>query len=148
MEWYLSLTILERAALWIIVGAYLTVMTGSFLDLIGNPWSWYRGIHSTPLFQVLMWLGALPLIVPFFVFLFLRKQALERAPLIGNLSSHIYHCPDCEYQRRITSSFSRCALSSPEDAEARGFRQCTWCRPRERWSNEHRGHSATMAAAA
>jgi hypothetical protein len=127
--WYASLSIGERAALLLIIMAYLVVMTGSFLDLLGRGWGWYRGIQSTPLFQILMWLGALPLILPFFLFVYLRCRALGKVQFIGNYYSHIYHHRECEYQKRISSFFSRCPLTSAAEAQSRGFRPCNWCRP-------------------
>lgn len=128
-DWYLHLSVLHRAMLFLLVIAFIVVMNGSFLHLSCGRYSWYRGVHSTPIFQFVMWIGALPLVIPIIYLYVRRKRALKSAKFIGNLRSRIYHWPECEYQRKISSSFFRYPLESAAMAENMGFCPCRVCCP-------------------
>lgn len=129
-EWYQNLSLSNQAALWFIVVCYCLVMFLSLLSFLRFPFlGWYRGFQSTPIFQILMWLGALPLLIPAILLYLRRRRALKSVRYIGNLRSRVFHYPHCEYQRKIYSSFMRYPLNSTEDALKRRFRPCRWCKP-------------------
>ena len=128
IDWFMNLSITNRAISLVLLLCFCVVMSLSFRSLTRNPiFGWYRGLQSTPIFQVLMWLGAIPLILPVFILLFRRKRLLAAAPFIGNLRTRIYHARACEYQRRIHSNFLRYPFQSAKDAQDNGFRSCNWC---------------------
>ena len=112
--------------------SFCLVMYWSLMSFLRAPIGWYRGFQSAPVFQIAMWIGALPLLLPAIVLFLYRRRSLQSARFIGNLRSRIYHEPDCEYQHRIRSNFLRYPLDSAEDAAIRRFRPCNWCRPRGR----------------
>ena len=132
IDWYLNLSITHRAIGFILLVCFCVVMSLSFRSLTRSKFStgWYRGVQSTPIFQILMWLGAIPLLFPGIILFFRRKRALASAPFIGNLQSRIYHTRACDYQRRIYSNFVRFPFQTAQDAEDRGFRSCNWCKPK------------------
>jgi hypothetical protein len=129
LNWYLQSSIAERATLFLILACFSLVMFASFRSLAKSHLhvTWYRGIHATPAFQLLMWIGAVPLIIPAAILFFRRRRALQTAPYIANLRSRIYHARDCEYQRRINSDFLRYPIQSEEQAIKLGFKPCNWC---------------------
>ena len=88
---------------------------------------WYRGFQSSPIFQLVMWAGALPFVVPAIYLYFRRSRALRSSALIGNIRSRVFHKRECEYQERIGSNVLRYPLRSGDDARRRGFRPCRWC---------------------
>lgn len=88
---------------------------------------WYRGFQSTALFQIIMWLAALPFLIPA-VYLYLARRArLKEARFIGNIGSRVFHAPKCEYQLKMRSDLLRFPLASRDEAIRRGFRPCNWC---------------------
>ena len=129
MDWYFNLSLVDRTLLWFLIGAYVFVFSVSFQALRGSPAVWYRAFYTTPVFQLLMWIAVLPLIIPFLFLTVQRSRKLSQAMYIGNLRSRIFHRPDCEYQRKISSPYSRYPLSSVEEAERLGFRACYVCYP-------------------
>ena len=128
-DWYLNSSIGERSSGLLLICVFICVTSACFYGLLRSPWAWYRGINSMPIFQVVMWLGALPLIVPFLVFVVIRKRHVARAKFIGNLHSRIYHRKTCEYQYKISSFFLRFPFDSKLEAETGGFRACRVCYP-------------------
>lgn len=127
--WYLALSIPQRALYFSLGVLFCIVMYRSFLSLTGSHRhvTWYRGVHSTPVFQVLMWIGAFPLIVPAVLLYVRRRRKLATAAFIGNLRSRKFHLRDCEYQRKIGSDFLRLPLRSPGHGVELGFSPCNWC---------------------
>ena len=130
-ELYQNLGSFNQAALWFLVACYSFVMSLSLLSFLRFPFlGWYRGFQSTPIFQILMWIGALPLLIPVVILYVRRRRAVSSARFIGNIRSRIFHYPDCEWQRKIHSNFSRFPLNSMDDALSRRFRPCKVCQPR------------------
>ena len=127
LEWYLHLPLANKLIGLLLLISFCIVMHLCLRSFSRSPIGWYRGFQSTPIFQISMWVGALPLFIPAIVLLVRRKKALKVAPLIGNLRSKIFHKPHCEYQQRIYSDLLRYPLASREEAKARGFRPCNWC---------------------
>lgn len=110
VEWYLQSSLLERLMVWALPPAIMFFSWRALRALAHNNVAWFRGFHSTPVFQLFLWLTAFPLIVPFFLMVRARKAQLARAGYIGNLYSRVYHRRDCEYQKRIGSLFQRFPL--------------------------------------
>lgn len=128
-QWFLQSSISERALLFGLIIVFCTVMFASFQSLTRSHAhvTWYRGLHTAPLFQLLMWIGIIPFVIPAVIVLVRRKRALRHAPYIGNLRSRIFHARDCEYQRRINSDLLRYPLNSREEGERYKFKPCNWC---------------------
>lgn len=129
LDWYLNLSLTERALSWLLLGAAVFFSYRAFLALRHSHVAWYRGFHSSPLFQVFIWIFAIPLVLPAALLVRSRLRRLERAPLIGNIYSRVYHLRECEYQQRISSIFKRYPLVSNAEALERGFKPCAWCQP-------------------
>lgn len=131
LDWYFNLSILTRVQLFFLAGCYCYIMSVSFKSLSRGSYSigWYRGAHSTPVFQILMWIGALPLIIPAVLIYFKKQKALSKAPFIGNIRSRIFHYRDCEYQKQIQSNFYRSPLFSIEQAHKNFYKKCNFCKP-------------------
>lgn len=129
VQWYLQTSVLERASLFLILIVYMVVMVASFRSLQGshNHVTWYRGVHASPVFQLLMWLTILPLVIPALIVVVNRRRNLRAAPFIGNIRSKKFHIRDCEYQERISSDFFRYPLWSEGEARKRGFQPCNFC---------------------
>ncbi|SRR5581483_1878280 len=125
LAWYLHSTLVQRLYLALLLGTASWVAYRFFLGLLAEPWSWYRGVQSTPVFQVTMWVLATPFIVP----VLRRRLRLRSAPFVGNVRSRVYHRRDCEYQIKITSFFFKRPFNSGEDACRAGFRPCRFCDP-------------------
>lgn len=134
LNWYLELSLPNRAALFVLLFAVSFVMFRSFTSLTGSHShvTWYHGVHSHPIFQLLMWVGALPFIVPAIIIFMRRRRALRTAPFIGDLRTRKFHLPHCEYQQRISSDFLRYPLASKALSISSGFKPCNWCIPAER----------------
>ncbi len=110
MEWYGELTVVERITLLIIIGIFSFVMHRCWQSLKHSNVAWHRGFHTTPVFQILMWIGAGIFMIPLFFLSRRRKAALASARFIANIRSRIYHKPDCEYQIKISSDVWRYPL--------------------------------------
>lgn len=131
IQWYQNLSLTNQAVMWFLLLVYCSVMTLSLLSFLRLPYlGWSRGFQSTPIFQILMWLGALPFVVPLLFMYLRRRRAIHSSRFIGNLRSRIFHEPNCEYQLKINSNFIRFPLASLEDARSRKFRPCNWCNPK------------------
>lgn len=131
IEWYQNLDSTHQLIFWFLLFVYCAVMSLAQLSFLKLPYlGWSRGFQSTPVFQVLMWLGALPLIVPALIIFFRRRRRVRSSKFIGNLRSKIFHTPSCEYQHKISSTLLKLPIDSLEDAEAMHFRPCNWCKPR------------------
>lgn len=130
-DWYLNLTIFERASLFLVIACFCIVMFACFKSLTSSHShvTWYRGIHATPAFQFIMWIGVLPLIIPAIILFIRRRRALRSASYIGNLRSRVFHKRDCEYQMKIHSDLLRFPLNSKEEGESLRFKPCNWCFP-------------------
>jgi hypothetical protein len=129
-QWYSEFSITDWVSFGFLAVAFVFVMTASFFSLLHSRYGWYRGVHSTPLFQFVMWIGMLPLI-PLYLFWSLRsRRKFPTAKYIGNLRSYVFHRRGCEYEQQIQSRSSRYALPTVDEAYRRGFRPCNFCNPR------------------
>ncbi len=90
---------------------------------------WYRGFQSTAAFQIIMWLAALPFLVPAVCLYLVRRARLKEARFVGNIGSRVFHSRKCEYQVKMRSDLLRFPLASRDEAVRRGFRPCNWCLP-------------------
>lgn len=90
---------------------------------------WYRGFQSTAVFQIIMWLAALPFLVPAVCLYLVRRARLKEARFVGNIGSRVFHSRKCEYQVKMRSDLLRFPLASRDEAVRRGFRPCNWCHP-------------------
>jgi hypothetical protein len=136
VEWFLTSSIADRLVALLLVGGFSVVMFLCFRSLTGSATlGWYRGVHTMPAFQLLMWIGAVPLLIPA-LFLYERKRrTLRTAPLVGNIRSRIVHHQGCEYAIKIGSFFSRYPLFTVEEAIGKNFRPCRVCDPSVRRSS-------------
>ncbi len=130
-NWYISISLIDRAFFLLLVAGFCFVMYSALLSLISSHRhvNWYRGIYSTPIFQVLLWFGALIFIIPFLILFIKRKYALNKAAYVGNIHSRKFHCVECEYQQRISSDLLRYPLTSASEGMELGFKPCNWCKP-------------------
>ena len=144
LNWYSEFTLAERATLLLLIGVFCLVMYRCFRSLTGSHLhtTWYHGIHTTPIFQALMWLGAVPLIIPAIILYYLKQRSLAAAHYIGNYRTRIFHTRNCEYQQRISSDLQRCPLDSIEQASRYRFKPCNWwlhCRSSQIFKNWYAG---------
>lgn len=127
-NWLDNLSITQQFSLFFVVCCYCLVMTLLFLSFLRYPFlGWYRGFQSTAVFQILMWIGVMPMILPAIYLYLRRKKKIRSAKFIGNLRSRVFHQPECEYQKKIYSNFERYPLNSFDDACKQKFRACKWC---------------------
>jgi hypothetical protein len=129
IHWFMNSSLGDRATLFLALLCYFWVMFSCFRSLTSSHHhvTWYRGLHATPIFQLLMWMAVLPLIIPALIAIVRRRKLLRSAPYIGNLRSRIFHQRECEYQRRMHSDFIRFPLASLEDGYKARFKACNWC---------------------